>query len=104
MKITNKHNLPELVVNALTFDTYSRGESDISITQLIDSPRISLLERQHSDEIEQDFFGRDLAHLSTRCLNDLPREKIVFQKKDSSSSVMGGLLVVQLTCNRSRVG
>jgi|TARA_R110002020_G_scaffold150406_2_gene327087 hypothetical protein len=54
MKITNKHNLPELVVNALTFDTYSRGESDISITQLIDSPRISLLERQHSDEIEQD--------------------------------------------------
>ena len=53
-KITNKHKLPEVVVNALTFDTYSRGASDISITQLIDSPRISLLEKHHSDEIEQD--------------------------------------------------
>ena len=54
MKITNKHNLPEVVVNALTIDTYSRGDSDISITQLIDSPRVSMLQKKHSEEIEQD--------------------------------------------------
>ncbi len=54
MKITNKHNLPEVVVNALTFDSYSRGESDISITQLIDSPRVSMLQKKHAEDIEQD--------------------------------------------------
>ena len=54
MNITNKHNLPFVVVDALTFDSYSRGESDISITQIIDSPRVSLLQREHADEIEQD--------------------------------------------------
>ena len=54
MKITNKHNLPEVVVNALTFDSYSRGESDISITQLIDSPRVSMLQKKHAEYIEQD--------------------------------------------------
>ena len=54
MNITNKHNLPLVVVDALTFDSYSRGESDISITQIIDSPRVSLLQREHADEIEQD--------------------------------------------------
>ena len=54
MPITNNHRLPDFVVDALTYDTYSRGESDISVTQLIDSPRVSLLQAEHADEIDRD--------------------------------------------------
>ena len=42
MPISNKFNLPPVVVNALTVDNYSRGDSDISVTSLIDSPRVGI--------------------------------------------------------------
>jgi len=54
MPISNRFNLPDVVVKALTVDTYSRGNSDISITTLIDSPRIGILQKDHAEEIEQD--------------------------------------------------
>ena len=54
MKITNQHRLPEVVFNALTFSDYTKGDSLLSVTQLIDSPRVTLLQRKHDDEIEQD--------------------------------------------------
>lgn len=54
MKITNKHGLPEPVVRALTFDDYTRGEAEISVTQIIDSPRVRILRGQHFDDIEED--------------------------------------------------
>ena len=54
MPISNRFNLPEVVVKALTTDHYTRGQSDISVTSLIDSPKIGLLQREHRDEIEQD--------------------------------------------------
>ena len=54
MLVSYKFNLPEVVVKALTVDTYSRGNSDISITTLIDSPRIGILQKEHEGEIEQD--------------------------------------------------
>lgn len=54
MPISNRFNLPDVVVKALTTDHYTRGKSDISVTSLIDSPRIGLLQREHRDDIEQD--------------------------------------------------
>jgi hypothetical protein len=54
MPVSNRFNLPDVVVKALTVDTYSRGNSDISITTLIDSPRIGILQKEHENEIEQD--------------------------------------------------
>ena len=54
MPISNKFNLPPFVVNALTVDNYSRGDSDISVTSLIDSPRVGILRNQHHDKIEKD--------------------------------------------------
>jgi hypothetical protein len=54
MKITNNHNLPDVVVQALTHDTYSKGRSNRSVTQLIDSPRIGVLYRQNEQHIEKD--------------------------------------------------
>ena len=54
MKITNNHNLPEPVYKALTTNNYSRGKSDLSVTQLIDSPRVRILKQRHAEEITED--------------------------------------------------
>ena len=52
--VTNKFKLPQFVVDALTHSDYTRGNSDISVTQLIDSPRIARLQREHADEQTKD--------------------------------------------------
>jgi len=54
MEITNKFGLPPFVVDALTFSDYSRGDAQISVTQLIDSPRVVQLQRQHADKQTKD--------------------------------------------------
>tara|TARA_R110002012_G_scaffold90042_6_gene220398 strand:- start:2264 stop:3154 length:891 start_codon:yes stop_codon:yes gene_type:complete len=54
MKITNKFNLPQPVVAALSYDSYNKGESHRSVTQLIDSPRIGVLRRKHDAELTED--------------------------------------------------
>lgn len=54
MKITNKYNLPETIVNVLHRPTYSKGKANLSVTELINSPRIVALKQKHWDEIEQD--------------------------------------------------
>lgn len=70
MKITNKQGLPQPLVDAIALENskYSAGDSDITVTQLIDSPRIRLLRKEHRDEITEDaidllwrFFGQ-VAH------------------------------------------
>ena len=54
MQYTNKHNLPDPVVRALT--SYEKGEAvqGLRVTTLIDSPRISQLRRQHHKELTED--------------------------------------------------
>lgn len=54
MKITNKSGLPQTLVNVLERDPYTRGGARLSVTQLIGSPRISILRARHDDEIETD--------------------------------------------------
>ena len=54
MKYTNRHNLPDPVFRALTDDKYSKGGADLSVTQIIDSPRVSLMREIHDDDIEVD--------------------------------------------------
>tara|TARA_R110000744_G_scaffold199074_3_gene318316 strand:+ start:3057 stop:3971 length:915 start_codon:yes stop_codon:yes gene_type:complete len=65
MKITNKHNLPAPVVAALSFDSYDRGKSNRSITQLIDSPKVSILKREHDPEISEDVSNKLWSVLGT---------------------------------------
>jgi len=43
--ITNRHGLPAPLVNAIRNDPYSKGRSDISVTQLIQPPQIRALMR-----------------------------------------------------------
>jgi hypothetical protein len=52
--ITNKHELPEVFVNMVKLDGYSKGKADISATEMLNSPRIVQLRKKHFDEIEID--------------------------------------------------
>jgi hypothetical protein len=54
MKITNKHGLPQTLVNAVERDPYSMGDARISATGLLRPPRISLLRHKHGPDIEED--------------------------------------------------
>lgn len=56
MEFTNKHGLPDALVRAVEAfrDKYDPGESDITVTSLIDSPRILQLKKKHEHEIVED--------------------------------------------------
>lgn len=57
-KYTNRLNLPQALVDAVTNDDYSRGECDLSITQLIKPMRAVVLEREYSAQITEDVSDR----------------------------------------------
>jgi len=65
MKLTNKLGLPKAFVKAIENDDYNAGKSDISVTSLIDSPRIHALKRKHDNEIEEDVIDRVWALFGT---------------------------------------
>lgn len=54
MKLTNKFNIPQTFVNVLERPTYSKGKANLSVTQLINSPKIVALTKKHDEQIEQD--------------------------------------------------
>ena len=54
MKITNKFNLPDAFYNFARNDKYTKGKADISVTTLIDSPRVRLMRDKHKDQLETD--------------------------------------------------
>ncbi len=54
MKLTNKFNIPQTFLNVLERPTYSKGKANLSVTQLINSPKIVALTKKFEDELEQD--------------------------------------------------
>ena len=54
MKITNKFDIPQTFVNVLQRPSYSKGKAHLSVTQLINSPKIVALSAKFEDELEQD--------------------------------------------------
>ena len=54
MKITNKYNIPITFLNVLDRPTYSKGKAHLSVTQLLNSPKIVALTKKFEDDIEQD--------------------------------------------------
>lgn len=70
MKITNNHDYPLITLEAVKQmnSKYSKGDADLSVTELIGSPLISILKERHRDELVDDvsnlmfmFYG-SLAH------------------------------------------
>ena len=63
--ITNKHGLPDSFLNYARSDKYSRGDADISVTQLIDSPQVLLLREKHQEETTTDVMDMIFALFGT---------------------------------------
>ena len=71
MKYTNKHGLPQTLVNLTERDGYSKGAARISVTTLIGAPRVSILRKRHDDAIVVDvadglwaLVGRAIHHVA----------------------------------------
>ena len=43
MNITNKYNLPDVLLRFARNKNYSKGDAKLSVTELIDSPRVVAL-------------------------------------------------------------
>lgn len=65
MKITNQFNLPATLLNAVKDDEYDKGDSVLSVTQLISSPRIVLLQDVNASNLTVDVVDRVPALLGT---------------------------------------
>lgn len=70
---TNKLNLPQPIVEAVTNDPYTKGDADISCTTLIDSPRIRVLKQKHAGELTEDVSERIWSLLGQAVHNILER-------------------------------
>ena len=81
MKITNKFGLPQPFVDFIKNDKYNKGKADISVTSLIDSPKISLMRQKYNDQIEIDavdqiwsIFGTSVHSILERSEDDIYSE------------------------------
>jgi hypothetical protein len=54
MKITNRFGLPETFLDFAKDGKYDKGTADISVTSLIDAPRVAVLRQQRSGDIVTD--------------------------------------------------
>ena len=70
MEITNNYSLPQSFLDFASNDKYSKGHSDISVTTLIDSPRVRLMREQYAEERTTDvvdmiwpLFGTAVHHI-----------------------------------------
>jgi hypothetical protein len=54
MKLTNEFGLPETIMTVIRTPTYSKGKANMSVTELLNSPRIVQLKRKHWDELTED--------------------------------------------------
>jgi len=75
MKFTNKYKIPQAFVNALQRPSYNKGEAHLSVTQLINSPKIVALAKKYDDEIEQDVASMIWAMVGTAIHEILERHK-----------------------------
>jgi hypothetical protein len=101
MKLTNKFGLPDPVVRALTRSEYSKGDSNRSITQLIDSPRVRILRQEHWDDLEEDVSEKMWAVMGTaahKMFEDTADEKHVSEERlytEIDGWVISGAIDVQ---------
>lgn len=54
MKLTNLTGIPATFENVIARPTYNKGKANMSITELMNSPRIVQLKRKHWDDLTED--------------------------------------------------
>ena len=84
MNITNKYNLPDVLMRFARNKNYSKGDAKLSVTELIDSPRVVALKHKHFDEMEQDvsdtvfsLFGTAVHHI----LEEFSEEDVITEQR-----------------------
>jgi hypothetical protein len=75
MKLTNYHNLPETIINVIKRPQYTKGKSNLSMTELLNSPRIVQLKRKHWDDLTEDAAGMVWSLFGTALHNILEHGK-----------------------------
>jgi PD-(D/E)XK nuclease superfamily len=75
MKLTNNHNLPETIINVIKRPQYTKGKSNMSMTELLNSPRIVQLKRKHWDDLTEDAAGMVWSLFGTALHNILEHGK-----------------------------
>jgi hypothetical protein len=85
MKFENRFRLPAPLYNALTWDTYSKGDADISVTEMLKSPRQRLLQKRHDAEIVVDasenlwsLMGRGVHYILEMAAKSIEKREGVF--------------------------
>ena len=58
MKLSNNFNLPAPFARAAEKNTYEKGDSDYSVLELLQPPRLRQLVKRHDDEITEDVSDR----------------------------------------------
>lgn len=71
MQLTNNYDIPYAFEAFERANAYDRGDADISVTTLIDSPQIKALKETHDDEITEDVSDRIMSILGTAIHNIL---------------------------------
>jgi len=64
-KLTNKYGLPQTLMNYANRNTYSRGNANISVTQLIGSPRVRMMTQKHQGILMRTGLGRALSAITS---------------------------------------
>lgn len=78
MKLTNKTGLPETYVEVVKkYVNYSNHGNDLSVTQLIDSPKLVRLKMRHMDEVQEDVSDLFWSMLGTVAHNVLEQHSAV---------------------------
>jgi hypothetical protein len=54
MRLTNEFGMPETIMTVIRTPQYSKGKSNMSVTELLNSPRIVQLKRKHWDDLTED--------------------------------------------------
>ncbi len=54
MKLTNEFCMPETIMTVIRTPQYSKGKANMSVTELLNSPRIVQLKRKHWDDLTED--------------------------------------------------
>ena len=93
MRITNKYGFPDALVRAVESDPYDRGLSDFTVTELIDSPRIAQLLREHDHEIEEDVSDRIWALLGQAVHTILERAETEARVEERLYAKVGGVTI-----------
>lgn len=54
MRVTNNFGMPETILNVIARPQYSKGKANMSVTELLNSPRIVQLKRKHWEDLSED--------------------------------------------------